>query len=225
MIEFSTPFDSSNFDKCFEGENSFNSDEIPDFYEEHYKSILQYIRINFQNVKPSFSIQKGKRTDTLFFGKKENCLGKILINYGPVENFKLSKVIDDGKGKVSKNRREFVEICLQSGCGVYLDVDADVDIIMSGNPKREIIQKEIKVNNKRQKYIHNTKVTRIRPTTYESRVVVIDLFINMESELVKNLQMDSEFEFREGIGGTSEEKPYGLLEEPEYDPDKVVVRV
>ena len=73
------------------------------------------------------------------------------------------------------------------------------------------------------KYIHNNKVFRIRPNNYESRLVVIDLFINMESELVKNLQMESNLEIHEGIGNT--DKPYGLLEEPEFDPDRVVVRV
>jgi len=214
MREFYSNLDLVKLNLFSKDENTLKYEEVPDFMTETYKDMLKYLGINVDNVIPEISIKRGGRTESLFFEKKGNSVGKILINHGPVDNFKLSKVI-------SGKYREFTEICLQENQGIYLD-DVDVDIILAGNPKRHIIQPEVKVNNKGQKYIFHHKMFKIRPSYHVSTVMVIDLFVNMDSNLVKNFQMETQ-ENVETIEGISS-LPV-LSDEPTFDINKPIVRI
>ena len=153
--------------------------EIPSFLEKTYESIMGYLKLPKENFIPEIEIKLGGRTDAIFFGHKESddLVGRILINLGPDDLFRLSKV-------ETKKSRSYDEIFLEQMGGQYLGGDySKHDLILMGNPRRELLVYEKKFNLKRQPYIATKKVFRIRPSGHVSIVMVISLWVNYERKV------------------------------------------
>lgn len=220
-MSFNHNFDFTAF-KFALGENfelSYKKD-LPEFLEKSYENILNYLKIESENVIPSVTIKIGGQKDTIFFKKPESpdSIGRIICNLGPDESFRMSKEID-------KKRREYTDICIfRNGCQ-YLDSSQnDIDIIVMGNPMRILETRTLKRNFKNQPFIDIKKIKKYRPVDHYGMVMVIELLINMESKLAKDMvTRTSSMLSRIGEGDSENEEENE--EEIKYNPDTPIVRL
>lgn len=196
---FTTGFDLPALRMSMKGESEIRFyNEIPKFVDDTYKYIMEWFRFNVDEFKPEFLVKIGGRTDTVVFKCKDNAeglnpedkIGRIFVNLGPDDNFRLSKVTgtipSKDKAKPPKEIREFDEFFLAHNNGrFYSEAYNSHDIILYGNPRRYLIQREKSVNSKKQVWFKESKVYRIRPDSHVTVMMVINLWINMDLKLAK----------------------------------------
>lgn len=158
--------------------------DLPKFVFDTYDSILKQVNMDADNFIPDVTIKLGHRTDSIMIrhNPDPDIIGKFVLNMGPDENIRLSKIIS------GKHNRQHEDVSMQAFTGFFLDESYNShDVILSGNPRRVIDTFERSVSSRGKPTVVKRQVTRIRPSNHVSVIMVINLMVNMESILANEV--------------------------------------